>query len=240
MFTGRRSAELIKYAANAFLATKITFINEIADLCEKAGADVQEVSRGIGMDNRIGSKFLHAGPGYGGSCFPKDTLALLKTADDHDVPLRIVEAVAKVNDARKRAMGRKVIHAMGGEARGKTVGVLGLAFKPNTDDMRDAPSLALIQALQDAGAHVRAYDPESMEQAKAMLTGVEFMDDPYVVADQADALVIVTEWNEFRALDLSRLASILRQPVLVDLRNIYPAEDVERANLRYTGIGIGL
>jgi len=240
MFTGRRSAELIKYAANAFLATKITFINEIADLCEKAGADVQEVSRGIGMDNRIGSKFLHAGPGYGGSCFPKDTLALLKTADDHDVPLRIVEAVAKVNDARKRAMGRKVISAMGGEARGKTVGVLGLAFKPNTDDMRDAPSLALIQALQDGGAHVRAYDPESMEQAKAMMTGVEFMDDPYAVADQADALVIVTEWNEFRALDLSRLAGLLRAPVLVDLRNIYPVEDAERAQLRYTGIGVGV
>ncbi len=239
MFTGRRSAELIKYAANAFLATKITFINEIADLCEKAGADVQEVSRGIGLDKRIGPKFLHAGPGYGGSCFPKDTLALLKTADDYDVPLRIVESVVKVNDARKRAMGRKVIAAMGGEARGKTVGVLGLAFKPNTDDMRDAPSLALIQALQDAGAKVRAYDPESMEQARQMLTGVDFLDDPYAVADKADALVIVTEWNEFRALDLRRLAATLNEPVLVDLRNIYSQDDVERASLSYTGIGMG-
>jgi UDPglucose 6-dehydrogenase len=237
MFTGRRSAEMIKYAANAFLATKITFINEIADLCEKAGADVQEVSRGIGMDNRIGSKFLHAGPGYGGSCFPKDTLALLKTADDHDVPLRIIEAVVKVNDNRKRAMGRKVIAAMGGEVRGKTVGVLGLAFKPNTDDMRDAPSLALVQALQDAGAKVRAYDPESMEQAKQMMNGVEFMNDPYAVADKADALVLVTEWNEFRALDLARLADILNEPILVDLRNIYPQADARAAHLRYTGIG---
>ncbi|SDC77899.1 UDP-glucose dehydrogenase [Sphingomonas sp. YR710] len=239
MFTGRRSAELIKYAANAFLATKITFINEIADLCEKAGADVQEVSRGIGMDNRIGSKFLHAGPGYGGSCFPKDTLALLKTADDNDVPLRIVEAVVKVNDNRKRAMGRKVIHAMGGEVRGKTVGVLGLAFKPNTDDMRDAPSLAIIQALQDAGAKVRAYDPEAVEQAKMVLSGVEFMDDPYAVAEGADALVLVTEWNAFRALDLRRVAAVMKEPVLVDLRNIYPQGDVERVGLRYAGIGRG-
>jgi len=237
MFTGRRSAELIKYAANAFLATKITFINEIADLCEKAGADVQEVSRGIGLDNRIGSKFLHAGPGYGGSCFPKDTLALLKTADDNDVALRIVETVVKVNEGRKRAMGRRVIAAMGGEARGKTVGLLGLAFKPNTDDMRDAPSLALVQALQDAGAKVRAYDPESMEQARQMMVDVEFMEDPYAVADQADALVIVTEWDAFRALDLGRLAATLKEPVLVDLRNVYPPEDAERASLRYTGIG---
>ncbi len=239
MFTGRRSAELIKYAANAFLATKITFINEIADLCEKAGADVQEVARGIGLDNRIGSKFLHAGPGYGGSCFPKDTLALLKTADDNDVPLRIVEAVVKVNDNRKRAMGRKVIAAMGGDARGKTVGLLGLAFKPNTDDMRDAPSLALVQALQDAGAIVRAYDPESMEQARQMLPGVEFMNDAYAVADQADALVLVTEWDAFRALDLQRVARTLKSPVLVDLRNIYPPADVARAELDYTGIGRG-
>jgi UDPglucose 6-dehydrogenase len=239
MFTGRRSAELIKYAANAFLATKITFINEIADLCEKAGADVQEVSRGIGLDNRIGSKFLHAGPGYGGSCFPKDTLALLKTADDNDVALRIVETVVKVNETRKRAMARRVISAMGGEARGKTVGLLGLAFKPNTDDMRDAPSLALIQALQDAGAKVRAYDPESMEQARQLMVDVEFMDDPYAVADQADALVIVTEWDAFRALDLARLAATLKEPVLVDLRNVYPPADAERASLRYTGIGKG-
>ena len=237
MFTGRRTAELIKYAANAFLATKITFINEIADLCEVVGADVKDVSRGIGLDKRIGGKFLHAGPGYGGSCFPKDTLALLQTAEDNDTPLRIVESVVKVNDARKRAMGRKVIKAMGGDARGKTVGVLGLTFKPNTDDMRDAPSIALIQALQDAGAIVRAYDPEGTEQARPLFTDVAFMDEPYAVADQADALVIVTEWDEFRALDLRRIAATLRSPVLVDLRNIYPEDEVVRAGLQYTGIG---
>jgi UDPglucose 6-dehydrogenase len=239
MFTGRRSAELIKYAANAFLATKITFINEIADLCEKAGADVQEVARGIGLDNRIGSKFLHAGPGYGGSCFPKDTLALLKTADDNDVPLRIVEAVVKVNDSRKRAMGRKVIAAMGGDARGKTVGLLGLAFKPNTDDMRDAPSIEVVRALQDAGAIVRAYDPESVEQARSLLPDVVFVDTAYAAADQADALVLVTEWDEFRALDLQKIAGMLKAPVLVDLRNVYPPSDVARASLNYTGIGKG-
>ena len=237
LFTGRRTAELIKYAANAFLATKITFINELADLCEEVGADVQEVSRGIGSDNRIGSKFLHAGPGYGGSCFPKDTLALLKTAEDYQSPLRIVEAVVSVNDTRKRAMGRKVIQAMGGEVRGKTVAVLGLTFKPNTDDMRDAPSLALIRALLDAGAKVRAYDPEGTEQARPLLPEVELVDDPYVAADGADALVIVTEWDEFRALDLKRVAAILAAPILVDLRNIYPAVEVERAGLRYFGIG---
>jgi len=237
MFTGRRTAELIKYAANAFLATKITFINEIADLCEAVGADVKDVSRGIGLDNRIGGKFLHAGPGYGGSCFPKDTLALLQTAEDHDAPLRIIEAVVKVNDARKRAMGRKVIKAMGGDARGRTVGVLGLTFKPNTDDMRDAPSIALIQALQDAGAKVRAYDPEGIEQARPLFADVAFVDDPYAAADGADALVIVTEWDEFRALDLRRIAATLNAPVLVDLRNIYPEEEVTRAGLRYTGIG---
>ena len=196
LFVGRRTSELTKYAANAFLAVKITFINEIADLCEAAGADVQQVARGIGLDNRIGAKFLHAGPGYGGSCFPKDTLALLKTADDHETPLHIVEATVRVNDARKRAMGRKVIKAMGGDVRGKTVGVLGLTFKPNTDDMRDAPSLALIQTLEDAGAHVRAFDPEGFEQARPMLPNVEFADDPYAVAKGADALVIVTEWRK--------------------------------------------
>ncbi len=237
MFTGRRTAELIKYAANAFLATKITFINEIADLCEAVGADVKDVARGIGLDKRIGGKFLHAGPGYGGSCFPKDTLALLQTAEDNDAPLRIIEAVVKVNDGRKRAMGRKVVRAMGGDARDRTVGVLGLTFKPNTDDMRDAPSIALIQALQDAGARVRAYDPEGIEQSRSVLKDVEFMDGPYEVADGADALVIVTEWDEFRALDLKRLAAILKEPVLVDLRNIYPEEDARRAGLRYTGIG---
>jgi len=240
LFTGRRTAELIKYAANAFLATKITFINELADLCEATGADVQDVSRGIGLDNRIGSKFLHAGPGYGGSCFPKDTLALLKTAEDYQSPIRIVEAVVQVNDTRKRAMGRKVIRAMGGDARGKTVAVLGLTFKPNTDDMRDAPSLALIQALKDAGAEVRAYDPEGLEQAKPMLPGVEFADDPYQAAAGADALVIVTEWDEFRALDLKRVASILAAPVLVDLRNIYTPAEVERVGLQYHGVGRGI
>jgi UDPglucose 6-dehydrogenase len=237
IFTGRRTAELTKYAANAFLAVKITFINEIADLCEQVGADVQEVARGIGLDNRIGRKFLNAGPGYGGSCFPKDTLALLKTADDHETPLRIVEATVQVNDSRKRAMGRKVIKAMGGDARGKTVAVLGLTFKPNTDDMRDAPSLALIQALQDAGATVRAYDPEGVEQARPLLSDVEFAANPYAAADGADALVIVTEWDEFRALDLTRIARVLRAPVLVDLRNIYPAEEAARAGLNMVSIG---
>ena len=237
LFVGRRTSELTKYAANAFLAVKITFINEIADLCEAAGADVQQVARGIGLDNRIGAKFLHAGPGYGGSCFPKDTLALLKTADDHETPLHIVEATVRVNDARKRAMGRKVIKAMGGDVRGKTVGVLGLTFKPNTDDMRDAPSLALIQTLEDAGAKVRAFDPEGHEQARPMLPNVELAADPYAVADGADALVIVTEWNAFRALDLKRIAGLLAAPILVDLRNVYPPEEARRAGLSYTGIG---
>ena len=237
VFVGRRTSELIKYAANAFLAVKITFINEIADLCEAVGADVQEVSRGIGMDNRIGGKFLHAGPGYGGSCFPKDTLALLKTAADFEAPQRIVEATVQVNDARKRAMGRKVIKAMGGDAHGKTVAVLGLTFKPNTDDMRDAPSLSVIAALQDAGATVRAYDPEGVEQAKPMLADVDFCDSPYVAADGADALVIVTEWDEFRALDLKRLAGLLKTPLLVDLRNIYPPAEAQRAGLTLVGVG---
>ena len=237
IFTSRRTAELIKYAANAFLATKITFINEIADLCEIVGADVQDVSRGIGLDNRIGPKFLHAGPGYGGSCFPKDTLALLKTAEDHMAPLRIVESVVKVNDARKRAMGRKVIQALGGEARGKTVALLGLTFKPNTDDMRDAPSLSIVQALQDAGANVRGYDPEGMEQARPLMAGVQFCNDPYQAADGADAVVLVTEWDVLRALDLKRLAGSMAQPVLVDLRNVYPPDDAEEAGLRWFGIG---
>ena len=237
MFTGRRTAELIKYAANAFLATKITFINEIADLCEAVGADVQEVSRGIGLDNRIGRKFLHAGPGYGGSCFPKDTLALLKTADDHESPLRIVEATIAANDARKRAMGRKVIKAMGGDVRGKTIGVLGLTFKPNTDDMRDSPAIAVIQTLQDAGATIRAFDPEGIEQARLVLNGVTFTAGPYDVADGADALVIVTEWDAFRALDLKRIATILNHPILVDLRNIYPPDETAAAGLEYHGVG---
>jgi UDPglucose 6-dehydrogenase len=237
LFTERRTAELIKYAANAFLATKITFINEMADLCEAVGADVQDVARGIGLDNRIGSKFLHAGPGYGGSCFPKDTLALLKTAEDHDVPSRIVEAVVQVNDSRKRAMGRKIIQAMGGEARGKTVGLLGVTFKPNTDDMRDAPSIAIAQALQDAGANVVAYDPEGMEAAKSVMPGVTFKSDPYAVAEGADALALVTEWDTFRALDLAKIAKTMNSPVLVDLRNVYKAEEARRHGLRYTSIG---
>lgn len=237
MFTGRRTAELIKYAANAFLAVKITFINEIADLCEQVGADVQEVSRGIGMDNRIGRKFLNAGPGYGGSCFPKDTLALLKTSDDFETPLRIVEATVQANDSRKRAMGRKVIKAMGGEVRDKTVAILGLTFKPNTDDMRDAPSIAIIQTLQDAGARVKAYDPEGVEQAKLVLNNVEFTASAYAAAEGADVLVIVTEWDAFRALDLGRLKSLLNQPLLIDLRNIYPAAEAERAGFRLVGIG---
>jgi UDPglucose 6-dehydrogenase len=237
LFTGRRTAELIKYAANAFLATKISFINEIADLCEATGADVQEVSRGIGLDNRIGRKFLHAGPGYGGSCFPKDTLALLKTAEDYQSPLRIVEAVVAVNDSRKRAMGRKVIAAMGGEARGKLVTILGLTFKPNTDDMRDSPAIAIIQALQDAGATIRACDPEGIEQAEKMLTDVTFVGDPYEAVASADVVVIVTEWDAYRALDLSRMAKTMRAPLMVDLRNVYAMAEVNSAGLTYVGIG---
>ena len=237
LFTGRRTAELTKYAANAFLATKITFINEIADLCEKVGADVQEVSRGIGLDNRIGSKFLHAGPGYGGSCFPKDTLALMKTAQDNDSPVRIVEAVVQVNDQRKRAMGRKVIHALDGEARGKKVALLGLTFKPNTDDMRDAPSIAIAQTLTDAGAEVTAYDPEGMELAKQIMPEVKMADSSYNAAKDADAVVIVTEWDAFRALDLKKLANVMKGDVLVDLRNIYNPSEVAQSNLKYTSVG---
>jgi len=237
LFTGRRTAELIKYAANAFLATKITFINEIADLAEKVGADVQEVARGIGLDNRIGSKFLHAGPGYGGSCFPKDTVALIKTAQDHASPLRIVEAVAAVNDARKRAMARKVSAALNGDVRGKTVAVLGLTFKPNTDDMREAPSIPLIAALQDMGAKVRAYDPVGMEQAKSVIGNVTFCDDAYSCAKGAAALVIVTEWEQFRALDFDRLKTVMAQPVLVDLRNVYQPDEMSRRGFVYEGVG---
>ncbi len=239
LFTGRRTAELIKYAANAFLATKITFINEMADLCEAVGADVKDVSRGIGMDNRIGKKFLHAGPGYGGSCFPKDTLALLKTAEDFEAPTRIVEAVVKANDTRKRAMGRKVVTALGGDAAGKTVAVLGLTFKPNTDDMRDAPALAVIQTLQDAGAKIRAYDPEGMEAAAELMTDATFCRDAYDAAEGADAVVIVTEWDAFRALDLKRMKVSMVGNALVDLRNIYSAVDVARAGFAYTGVGRG-
>jgi UDPglucose 6-dehydrogenase len=237
LVTSRRTAELTKYAANAFLATKITFINEIADLCEQVGANVQDVARGIGLDNRIGSKFLHAGPGYGGSCFPKDTLALIKTAQDYAAPMRIVETVAAVNDQRKRAMGRKVVAACGGSVRGKTIAVLGLTFKPNTDDMRDAPAIAVIAALQDAGAKVRAYDPEGMAQAKAVLADVDYAHDPYACAAGAAALVIVTEWDIFRALDLTRLKNALTAPVVVDLRNIYRPDDMRRHGFTYVSVG---
>jgi UDPglucose 6-dehydrogenase len=237
MFTKRRTAELIKYAANAFLATKITFINEIADLSEKVGADVQEVARGIGLDNRIGSKFLHAGPGFGGSCFPKDTRALVQIARDHDVQLRIVEAVLGVNDNRKRAMARKVSSAAGGSLRGKTVAVLGLTFKPDTDDMREAPSIPLVTGLLDMGAKVRAHDPVGMEQARKELPEIEYCDDPYLCARGADALVIVTEWVQFRALDLDRLKKEMAQPVLVDLRNIYRQDDMAAHGFLYESVG---
>ena len=237
MYTGRRTAELIKYAANAFLAAKITFINEIADLAERVGADVQEVARGIGLDNRIGSKFLHAGPGFGGSCFPKDTRALMKTAQDHDVPLRIIEAVLFVNDHRKRAMARKVASALGGKIRNKTIGVLGLTFKPNTDDMREAPSISLISALIDMGAIVKAYDPGGMQQAKSELPDITYCWDPYSVARGADALVIVTEWEEFRALDLKQLKKDMAQPVIVDLRNIYRPQEMYEHGFTYDSIG---
>jgi UDPglucose 6-dehydrogenase len=237
MFTGRRTSELIKYAANAFLATKITFINEMADLCEQVGANVQEVARGIGLDNRIGSKFLHAGPGYGGSCFPKDTLALVKTGQDYATPLRIVETVATVNDQRKRAMARKVIQACGGSVRDKTIAVLGLTFKPNTDDMRDAPSIALVTALEDAGANVRGYDPEGMEQARQAIPGLALTQSAYACLEGADAMVIVTEWNEFRALDLKRVKSLLAAPVVVDLRNIYRPEEMARMGFTYRSVG---
>jgi len=239
MYTARRTAELIKYAANAFLATKITFINEIADLSEKVGADVQEVARGIGLDNRIGSKFLNAGPGFGGSCFPKDTRALVKTALDHDVPLRIVEAVLAVNDNRKRAMARKVAAAAGGSLRGKTVAVLGLTFKPETDDMREAPSIPLITGLLDLGAHVRAYDPVGMELAKHDLPDIAYAADPYDCAKGADALVIVTEWVQFRALDLARLKQEMAHPVIVDLRNIYRRDEMTALGFTYESVGRG-
>ncbi|WP_172122830.1 MULTISPECIES: UDP-glucose/GDP-mannose dehydrogenase family protein [unclassified Devosia] len=237
MFTGRRTSELIKYAANAFLAMKITFINEMADLCEKVGANVQDVARGMGLDNRIGTKFLHAGPGYGGSCFPKDTSALAKSGQDHEAPMRLVETTIAINDGRKRAMGRKVIAAMGGEVRGKTVAVLGLTFKPNTDDMRDAPSLSIVQSLLDAGAKIRAYDPEGMEAAKAMMPDIHYARDAYDAADGAECLVLVTEWSEFRSLDLERLKGTMNAHTLVDLRNVYRGKEVEAAGFRYASVG---
>jgi UDPglucose 6-dehydrogenase len=233
----RRAAELTKYAANAFLATKISFINEIADLCEQVGADVRDVATGIGLDSRIGPRFLQPGPGYGGSCFPKDTLALLKTGQDYQAPLRIVEAVVAANDGRKRAMGRKVVAALGGQGHRRTVALLGLTFKANTDDMRDSPALAIVQALQDAGATVRAYDPEGMEQAAKLLENVAYCDDPYQAMEGADAAVIVTEWDAFRALDLERAGRLLTQPLLVDLRNLYDRAEVERHGFRYVAVG---
>jgi UDPglucose 6-dehydrogenase len=237
MFTERRTAEMIKYAANAFLATKITFINEIADLSEKVGANVQEVARGIGLDNRIGTKFLHAGPGFGGSCFPKDTKALIKIAQDYDVSLRIVESVLAVNENRKRAMARKVSQALGGSLRGKTIAVLGLTFKPDTDDMRDAPSIPLVTGLLDMGAKVKAYDPVGMEQAKSELPSITYSEDAYSCAEDADALVVVTEWVQFRGLDLGRLKSVMVQPVVVDLRNIFSPEDMAAAGFTYERVG---
>jgi UDPglucose 6-dehydrogenase len=239
LITNRRTSELTKYAANAFLATKITFINEIADLCEEVGADVQDVARGIGYDKRIGAKFLHAGPGYGGSCFPKDTQALIKTAQDHGAPIRIVETVAAVNDQRKRAMGRKVIAACGGSVRGKTIAVLGLTFKPNTDDMRDSPAISVIAALQDAGARIKAFDPEGMTQARLVLENLTYCDDAYACCEGAAALVIVTEWDEFRALDLARVKTMLAAPVVVDLRNIYDPAELQKHGLAYVSVGRG-
>ena len=237
LFTSRRTAELTKYAANAFLATKITFINEIADLCERTGANVQDVARGIGLDNRIGSKFLHAGPGYGGSCFPKDTLALIKTGQDMGAPIRIVETVAAVNTQRKRAMAGKVLVACGGSVAGRKIALLGLAFKPNTDDMRDAPSIDIVAALEEAGAHVAAYDPESMGQARPLMEKVAFCGDPYECVQGADALVIVTEWDAFRALDMKRVKAALAAPVVVDLRNIYRPEEMRRLGFTYVSVG---
>ncbi len=237
MFTARRAAELIKYASNAFLAVKITFINEMADLCEATDVDVQDVARGIGLDQRIGSKFLHAGPGYGGSCFPKDTRALLQTARDLGVSARIVETVDQVNTVRKRAMARKVVAALGGDVRGKTIGVLGLTFKPNTDDMREAPSVPLIAALGDQGARVRAYDPEGMAEAKKLMPDVAYAESSYACAEGCDALVIVTEWDAFRALDLARIKRALKRPIMIDLRNIYRLEDMRRHGFDYVSIG---
>ena len=237
IFTTLETAELTKYAANTFLATKITFINEIADLCEKVGADVQDIARGIGLDGRIGRKFLHAGPGYGGSCFPKDTLALVRTAVDKGAPLKIVETVVAVNEARKRRMADKIVEACGGSVAGKTIAVLGLTFKPNTDDMRDSPALDIVPALQKAGATVRAFDPQGMAEAKKLLAGIAWCGDAYEAMQGADALAIVTEWNEFRALDLDRARTLMRAPILIDLRNIYRPADLAEAGFRYASVG---
>ena len=233
----RRTSELVKYAANAFLAMKITFINEIADLCEHVGADVQKVAKGIGMDKRIGDKFLHAGPGYGGSCFPKDTLALMKTAQDHNSPLRLIETTVSINDHRKLAMGRRVIDACDGDVQGKKIAVLGLTFKPETDDMRDAPSIAIIQELLDSGADVHVFDPEGMEAARHVLGPVTYGGNPYEIASKADALVVITEWNEFRAIDFRRLRQEMKSPTIVDLRNIYKSEEMAKYGFRHIPIG---
>jgi len=237
LFVGRRTSELIKYAANAFLALKITFINEMADLCEAVDANVQQVARGIGLDNRIGSKFLHAGPGYGGSCFPKDTLALVRTASDAGTPVKLVETTVAVNDARKKAMAGRVEKALDGDLKGKTVAVLGLTFKPNTDDMRDAPSLDVVPALIAAGATVQAFDPEGMHEAGKMLTGVDFKEDPYAAITGADVLVILTEWDQFRALDLDKVKLLLKTPTVVDLRNVYRPDDMRARGFKYSSIG---
>jgi len=237
VFTSRQSSELIKYAANTFLATKITFINEIADLCEKVDADVHDVARGIGLDGRIGRKFLHAGPGYGGSCFPKDTRALVSTARDAGSPLQIVETVVRLNEERKQRMAERIVEAAGGSVDGKTIAVLGLTFKPNTDDMRESPSLDIVPALQKAGATVRAFDPEGMGEAKPLLAGVEWCDDAYDTMPDADVLVIITEWNQFRALDLDRVKSLMKAPVMVDLRNIYEPQSMEEDGFQYFSIG---
>ena len=237
VFTNRRTSELIKYAANAFLALKITYINEMADLCEAVGADVQQVAKGIGLDGRIGGKFLNAGPGYGGSCFPKDTLALVKTAQDAHSPVQLIETTVRVNEARKKAMAKKVGAALADDLAGKTVGVLGLTFKPNTDDMRDAPSLDIVPALQAAGAKVQAFDPEGSHEARQLLRDVDFKDDPYDVAAGADVLVIITEWDQFRALDLDRIKLLMNKPVMVDLRNIYKPDDMRTRGFTYTSVG---
>jgi len=236
VFTSCQTSELIKYAANTFLATKITFINEIADLCEVVDADVQDVARGIGLDGRIGRKFLHAGPGYGGSCFPKDTLALVKTAADMERPLRIVETVVEINSKRKSRMAHKIIETCGG-VDGKTIAILGVTFKPNTDDMRDSPSLEIVAALQDAGATIRAFDPEGMEEAQTMMADITWCADAYETMREADAVGIITEWNQFRALDLERAKSLLKAPVMIDLRNIYDPQDMSSAGFTYVSVG---
>jgi len=237
IYTSRRTSELIKYAGNGFLAMKITFINEIADLCEKVGADVQQVAKGIGLDGRIGAKFLNPGPGYGGSCFPKDTLALVRTAQQYETPVRLIETTVEVNDARKLRMAEKIRDAMGGDVSGKTVAILGLTFKPNTDDMRDSPSLAIIPALQAMGARVRAFDPEGMKEARHLLADVEFTEGAYQAAEGADALVILTEWDQFRALDLRRMKGLMNRALMVDLRNVYRPQEARGDGFDYVGVG---